>query len=192
VERHRKFRSFHRRAYLCRVLVLGFLLVSSLAGAERYEKEGLFRVDVEGWIPSEIAASSHVFTCMICRNPVQVRIIYSPVSLIDNRFRSNETFLSSLNSAIEQRAYAREIMESQFPQGTPLDILKTSLSELGGLEVFLFQAAAKTEEGLARRTIMMAVHRDRLVTVSLSYFQGSVDEIIQGLIRLFLDSIRFL
>ena len=179
-------------SWLLYLLLIVVLLQSSLAQAQVYEKKGLFRVTVQGWLPSEISEASHTFTCIACRYPAQVRITYTTESVIDVRFRSNESFLDSLSSSAEQRTFALDVMESLFPKGTPMDILKTKRSELGGLKVFLFQAMARTKEGLARRTIMMAVHHGRQVMVSLNYFEGSMDKASKKLIRDFLDSIRFL
>jgi hypothetical protein len=58
--------------------------------------------------------------------------------------------------------------------------------------VFLFQAVARVEKALSRRTIMMAVHRDRMVTVSLNYFEGGLDEPSRNLVKAFFSSFQFL
>ena len=78
------------------------------------------------------------------------------------------------------------------PKNAPMDIMKTSISELGGLKVFQIHAVAKIEKALSRRTIMMAVYRDRMVTVSLNYFEGGMDEPSRNLVRAFFSSFQFL
>ena len=39
---------------------------------------------------------------------------------------------------------------------------------------------------------MMAVHQDRMVTVSLNYFEGSLDEPSRNLVKAFFSSFQFL
>ena len=70
--------------------------------------------------------------------------------------------------------------------------MKTRIFELGGSKVFLFQAVTKVEKALSRRTIMMAVHHDRIVTVSLSYFEGGLDEPSRNLVKAFFSNFQFL
>ena len=90
-----------------------------------------------------------------------------------------------------QRNFARSVMEDQVPKNAPIDKMKTSISELGSLKVFQFQAVAKVEKGLFRSTTMMPVHRDRMVMVSLNYFQGGLDEPSRNLVRPFFSAFSF-
>ncbi len=168
------------------------ILSSSFGYAQPYGKKGIYRVNANGWIQSEIPGASDVFTCGKCKYPVYVRISYGSTPSRENKFKSNEEFLQTLSTGKAQRNFARSVMEDQVPKNTPLDIMKTSISELGGLKVFQFQAVAKVKRGLFRSTTMMVVHRDRMVTVSLNYFQGSLDEPSRNLVRAFFSSFEFL
>ena len=164
----------------------------SLGHAEPFEKKGVYRVNANGWIQSEIPGASNVFTCEKCKYPVQVQIIYGSAPSRGYKFQSNDEFLQTLRTGNAQRTFARSVMEKQVPKNTPIDIMKTRISELGGSKVFLFQAVAKVEKALSRRTIMMAVHRDRMVMVSLNYFEGGLDEPSRNLVRAFFSSFQFL
>ncbi len=160
--------------------------------AEPYEKKGIYRVNANGWIQSEIPGAGDLFACGECRYPVQIRVIYGSAFPRGNNFQSNEEFLQALSTGNAQRTYARSVMEEQVPKNTPIDIMKTRISELGGSKVFLFQAVTKVDKVLFRRTIMMAVHRDRMVTVSLSYFEGGLDEPSRNLVKAFFSTFQFL
>ena len=179
-------------AVACCLVIFNVLLSSSFGHAQPYEKKGIYRVNTNGWIQSEIPGAGDVFTCGKCKYSVYVRIIYGSAPSREYKFQSNEEFLQTLSTGKAQRNFARSVMEDQVPKNTPMDIMKTSISELGGLKVFLFQAVAKVEKGLFRSTTMMAVHRDRMVMVSLNYFQGSLDEPSRNLVRAFLSSFQFL
>ncbi len=188
----RKFGIPGYRAVVCCLVIFNVMLSSSFGHAQPYEKKPIYRVNANGWIQSEIPGAGDVFTCGECKYPVQIRIIYGSAPSRGNKFQSNEEFLKGLSTSNAQRTFARSVMEDQVPKDTPMDIMKTSISELGGLKVFLFQAVAKVEKALSRRTIMIAVHRDRMVTVSLNYFEGGMDEPSRNLVRAFISSFQFL
>ena len=188
----RKFGIPGYQAVVCCLVIFNVIFLLSLGYAQPYEKEGIYRVNANGWIQSKIPGAGEVFTCGECKYPAQVRIIYGSAPYRGNKFQSNEEFLQALSTGNAQRTFARSVMEDQVPKDTPMDIMKTSISELGGLKVFLFQAVAKVDKALSRRTIMMAVHRDRMVTVSLNYFEGGMDESSRNLVRAFFSSFQFL
>ena len=188
----RKFGIPGYRAVVCCLVIFNVMLSSSFGHAQPYEKKPIYRVNANGWIQSEIPGAGDVFTCGKCKYHVYVRISYGSAPSKENKFQSNEEFLQTVSSGKAQRNFARSVMEGQVPKNTPLDIMKTSISELGGLKVLQFQAVAKVEKGLFRSTTMMAVHRDRMVTVSLNYFQGSLDEPSRNLVRAFFSSFQFL
>ena len=177
---------------VCCLTFFEFILSSTFGFAQPNEKNDVYQVDGTGWVESTIPDAGEVFTCMECNYPVQIRIIYSPASSGLKRFNSNEDFLQALSTDHAQRTLARLVMKDQVAKKASMDILKTSISELGGLKVFLFQAAAKLDKGLSRWTIMMAVHRKRIVTVSLNYFEGGMDDTSRHLVRAFLSSFQFL
>ena len=180
------------RALVCNLVIFNVIFSLSSGYAQSYEKESIYRVNANGWIQSEIPGAGDVFTCGKCKYPVYVRISYGSAPSRENKFQSNDEFLQTVSSAKAQRTFARSVMEEQVPKNTPIDIMKTRISELGGLKVFLFQAVAKVDKALSRRTIMMAVHRDRMVTVSLNYFEGGLDEPSRNLVRAFFSSFQFL
>ena len=188
----RKFGIPGYRAVACCLVIFDVILSSTCGHAQPYEKKGIYRVNANGWVQSEIPDAGDVFTCGECKSPVQIRITYGSATSRGNKFQSNEKFLQGLSTGNAQRTFARLVMEDQVPKDMPMDIMKTSISELGGLKVFLFQAVTKVEKALSRRTIMMAVHRDRMVTVSLNYFEGGMDKPSRNLVRAFLSSFQFL
>ncbi len=188
----RKFGISGYRAVACCLVIFDVILSSTFGHAQPYEKKGIYRVSANGWVQSEIPDAGDVFTCGECKYPVQIRIIYGSATSRENKFQSNEKFLQGLSTPNAQRTFARSVIEEQVPKNTPIDIMKTRISELGGSKVFLFQAVAKIEKALSRRTIMMAVHRDRMVTVSLNYFEGGLDEPSRNLVKAFFSSFQFL
>lgn len=188
----RQFGIPNYQAFVCYLVIFNVIFSLSLGYAQPHEKKGVYRVNANGWIQSEIPGARDVFTCGKCKYHVYVRISYGSAPSKENKFQSNEEFLQTVSSGKAQRNFARSVMEGQVPKNTPLDIMKTSISELGGLKVLQFQAVAKVEKGLFRSTTMMAVHRDRMVTVSLNYFQGSLDEPSRNLVRAFFSSFQFL
>ena len=173
-------------------MIFNVILSSSSGYAQPDEKKGIYRVNASGWIKSKIPGAADVFTCGECKYPVQVRIIYGSKPSRGNKFQSNEEFLQTLSTVKAQRKFAQSVMVNQVPKNAPMDIMKTSISELGGLKVFQIHAVAKIEKALSRRTIMMAVHRDRMVMVSLNYFEGRLDEPSRNLVRAFFSSLQFL
>ena len=188
----RKFRIPGYSAVVCCLVIFDVILLSTFGHAQPYEKKGVYRVNASGWIQSEIPGASDVFTCGECKYPIQIRVIYGSASSRGKEYQSNEEFLQALSTGNAQRTFARSVMEEQVPKNAPLDIMKTSISELGGLKVFQFHAVTKIGKSLSRRTIMMTVHRDRMVMVSLNYFEGGLDEPSRNLVKAFFSSFQFL
>ena len=187
-----KFEIPCRRAVVCCLVIFNVILSLSLVYAQPYEKKGIYRVNANGWIQSKKPGASDVFTCGECKYPIQIRVIYGSASFRGKEYQSNEEFLQALSTGNGQRTFARSVMEEQVPKNAPLDIMKTSISELGGSKVFQFHAVTKIGKSLSRRTIMMTVHRDRMVMVSLNYFEGGLDEPSRNLVKAFFSSFQFL
>ena len=170
----------------------GLLIGPASAGAQQFEKPGLYRVDAVGWIQSKIPGGGEVFACSRCEFPVQIRFTYSVPSDPTMPFQSNEEFLQTLATGSAQRRFARSIIEDQVPENTPIDITKTSVSELGGLMMFRFHAVTKLGLTLSRKTMWIAIHRNRILMVALSYFEDGLDKPSRNQIRAFFTSIEFL
>ena len=62
------------RAVVCYLVIFNVIFSLSLGYAQPYEKEGIYRVNTNGWIQSEIPGAGDVFTCGKCKYHVYIRI----------------------------------------------------------------------------------------------------------------------
>ncbi|NIO08512.1 MAG: hypothetical protein GTO40_11105, partial [Deltaproteobacteria bacterium] len=143
-------------------------------------------------VKEKSTGSGDLFTCAPCKVPVRILIVDGPAPVNGGGFLSNDGFIRSLSGEKAQLDFATRVMRDLVARDVPLDILKTKISELGGQRVFLFQGAARSGTTISRKTVMIAVHRNRLVTVSLHYSEGGLDDSTRRLVKTFFSSFQFL
>jgi hypothetical protein len=166
--------------------------IGGRAEAETWSVPGFYSVAVDGWARSAIP-DGFSYTCVRCTEKIEIDLRYTQELGPDAPWKSNSAFIAALNTEEEQRQFANEIMQLSVPTGAgfKIDILKVGLSDIGGLRVLMMAARVTLGSVITVDTTMTAVHKNRLMIVSLHSFDGSLTPQNKAAIDAFFDGLKF-
>ena len=171
--------------------ICAFLLALP-AQAQTFTKQGFYSIDTTGWQRNSTPFGD-VFTCSTCGSLVQVQIDYGPLLPTDTRFKTNEQFLASLKTETEQRQFADGILRQSIPlrSGFNISIQKVGLTKIGGIDAFQFSAVVEMAPNVMRDTSMFALHKNRIVKITLNYHDGAMNEKTKTAVNSLYKSLNF-
>lgn len=171
--------------------ICAFLLALP-AQAQIFTKHGLYSIDTTGW-QRNTTPSGDIFTCSTCGALVQVQIDYGPPLPADTRFKTNEQFLASLKTETEQRQFADAILRQSIPltSGFKISIQKVGLTKIGGIDTLQFSAVVEMAPNVTRDTSMIALHKNRIVKITLNYHDGAMNEKTKTAVNSLYKTLKF-
>lgn len=176
---------------LVATLCLAFLGIQ--AHAQTFTKPGFYSIDSTGW-QRNTTPSGDVYTCSTCAAQVQVQIDYGPLLPPDARFKTNEQFLASLRTEVQQKQFADQLLRQSIPlqSGLKISIERVGLTKIGGINAFQFMAIVELAPSVTRDTSMIALHKGRLMKVTLNYHDGAMNEKARLAVNTLFKSLKFL
>ncbi|GAC1628119.1 MAG: hypothetical protein NVS9B10_17720 [Nevskia sp.] len=174
------------------VLAATVLAFSAGASAETFTKTGFYSLDVAGW-KHQPTPNGEVFACNDCGSPVQVQIDYGAVLPADSEYKTNAEFLGRLNTEETQREFASLLIGSEIPAEAGLEssIEKVSLGKIGGLDGFQYSALISTAPKATRENAVVAVHKHRIMKLTLNYFDEAKSEKADAQVAALFKSLKF-
>ncbi|MCH9004757.1 MAG: hypothetical protein IH838_05635 [Proteobacteria bacterium] len=149
-----------------------------------------YRVNAQEWLRHG-TPDGEVFTCKPCSEQVQIQISVGPEIPSDALFTNNSQFIDSLSTEEAQNDFAVSIMQRSVPGSFEIDIYQTGVSSFGGLNVLQFAATVESGPYLSYDTTMIALHRNRIIKISLNYLDGAMNEETSQIVSRFFESFRF-
>ncbi len=173
-------------------LGLALLLLALPVRAEKFVKPGLYSIDATGW-QHKVTASGDNFRCSTCGVPVQIQIDYGPVLEKDATHKTNREFLEALNTEEAQKQFAELMLRKSIPAegGFRVSIGKVGLAKIGGLDVLEFTATVANGSVTTLDNSMVAIHKNRIMKVTLDYFDGTMNDKAGAAISALLKSLIF-
>jgi hypothetical protein len=167
-------------------------LRASSAGASVFVRPGFYSLDAAGW-QHNATPLGDVFTCSTCASQVEIEIDYGPEMPADGAAPSNAAFLDTLRTDGQQQQFADSTLRASIPMqsGFEIKIEKHGLSNIGGLDVFEFHAVVDIPPSLLRETTMLGIHKNRLMKLSLHYFDNGMDDHARLAVTSLLKSLQF-
>ena len=150
----------------------------------------LYRVNAQEWLRHG-TPDGEVFTCKPCSEQVQIQISVGPEIPSDAPLTNNFDFIESLSTEEAQTDFATSIMERSIPGELEIDIYQTGISSFGGLDVLQFAATVEVGPLLSYDTTMIALHRNRIIKISLNYLEGAMNEETSQVISRYFESFQF-
>ncbi len=141
-----------------------------------FDAREAFTVDAADWQANSMPRGM-VYTCRTCDAQVQIQITFGPEIPADKR-KSNEQFISDIGGDdVARKRFADSMMRSMVPAvpNVSIEVTRTGISKLGGLKVFQMQSRVEMGAQRSHDTSMLAIHRNRIVKVTLNYFDGAMD-----------------
>lgn len=156
-----------------------------------FVKPGYYSVNKEGW-QHNTTPDGDIFTCTDCGTQVQIQISYGPELHTDFTL-TNEIFLSKLNTEEKQREFVEPVIRKEIPlqSGFTISIDRVGLSEIGGLDVFQFSATVNIPPTVSHENGMVAIHKNRIMKLSLNYFDGALNQQSRRMIHDFYSTLHF-
>jgi hypothetical protein len=175
-----------------KIPIIIFLILIPLKSSAIYafEKAGYYSVNIDGWIHNTIPEGD-IFTCSKCNEQIQIQISYGPPLPKDNLYKNNKEFMKAFQDKKAQQKFADTIMQSSVPPGFKIIIDRTGLSKLGGLDVLQFHSKVDFISKISHDTNMMAIHKNRIVKITLNYFDGALNSKNNEFINNFFKSLKF-
>jgi hypothetical protein len=174
-------------------LVASALLLAFSVQAQTFTKAGFYSVDATGWQRNTTPAGD-VFTCSTCGAQVQVQIDYGSPLPDNARFKTNEQFLASLKTETQQKDFADQLLRQSIPlqSGFKISIERVGLTKIGGIDALQFMAVVELAPNVTRDTSMIALHKNRLVKITLNYYDGTMNEKTRAAVNSLFKSLKFL
>ena len=154
------------------------------------ENSVFYEVNTQEWLRHG-TPDGEVFTCKPCSEQVQIQISVGPEIPSDAPLTDNSEFIDSLSTEEAQNDFAKSMMQRSVPGEFEIDIYRTGISSLGGLEVLQFGATVEVGPLLSYDSTMIALHRNRIIKISLNYLDGAMNEEASQIIGRFFESFRF-
>lgn len=171
------------------IIILILIFVTNLYSAT-FNKHGFYSVNIDGWIQNS-TTEGDIFTCAKCKEQIQIQISYGPPLPKDALYKNNKEFIQALKTEKRQEEFAESFMKNAVPAGFNIKTTRTGITTLGGIEVFQFQAVVDFIKKLSYDTSMMAIHRNRIMKITLNYFDSALTPQNKKYIESFYKSIRF-
>jgi hypothetical protein len=177
---------------LKRTLVLLFCLVTPGIGhAETFARPGLYSVVVTDWLHQTIPGGD-VFTCTKCKDQVQISITSGPPFEND----ADKAKIVALFKDREQwEAFARSLIEEAIPAPTDrydIEVYQTGLVTHQGKNLLQLASLVLMGSLTSYDTSILSIHNNRIMKITVNYFEGAMNDEVSRQIYSFLDSIRFI
>lgn len=174
------------------ILLVSALLLATIAHAQTFTKSGFYSIDATGWQRNTTPAGD-VYTCSTCGAQVQLQIEYGPPLSANAKFKNNEQFLASLKTESQQKQFADQLLRQSIPlqSGFKISVERVGLTKIGGIDAFQFSAVVEMPPNVTRDTSMIALHKNRILKISLNYYDGAVNDKARTAVNSLFKSIKF-
>lgn len=168
------------------------LLFAAAAHAETFSKPGFYSIDVTGW-RHQPGPSGEIFACTDCDTDVQVQIDYGSALPADSDYKTNREFLQRLADEDAQRQFAELLLRAEIPEaaGVEFAIQKVGMTQLGGTDAFEYSALVATQPAATRENAVVAIHKNRIMKLTLNYFDARINDKATARIAALLKSLKF-
>ncbi|MBI5041365.1 MAG: hypothetical protein HZB57_09270 [Gammaproteobacteria bacterium] len=157
-----------------------------------FVKPDYYSINHKGWQHNTTPAGD-VFTCYSCGAQFQVQLDYGPELPADATYRSNKDFLATLSTEAAQKDFADSLIRRAIPlqSGFTISIGRIGLSMIGGLDVLQFSAVVEMPGTISHDNSMVGIHKNRMMKLTLNYFDGAMNEQASAAINDLYSSLRF-
>jgi hypothetical protein len=169
------------------------LVVSSIpAKAETWTVPGMYTVKVDGWTRNAIPDGFN-YRCLKCTDQIEIEVMYGPLFSPDALWKTNDEFIAALSTEDRRQTFADAIMTGAVPPGSgfKVEVKKVGLDQLGGLRVLMMASEVTMGTTSTMDTSMIAVHKNRLVRVTVHFFRGALTAESGNAINAFMDGLVF-
>lgn len=168
------------------------MVFAGSAAAEVFRKPGYYSVDATGWVHGT-GPHGDLFACQNCPSRVQLQLEYGPPLPADSPYKTNREFLARLKTEDTQKQFADLMLQQSLPPNLDLEVSvdQVRMTQIGGLDAFEFSALVNGAPQATREHSFVAIHKNRIMKLTLDYFENGMDEATLARIGALLKSLKF-
>lgn len=134
----------------------------------------------------------HVYSCLRCKNQVQVQVSFGPPLPADGKVTTSAQFVAAFDTDDKRKAFFDGVLRQSAPiPGLRIEITRTGVTKLGGVPAIQVAAIVHLAPTATRDTTIMGVHRGRVFRVSLNYHDGGMTPTADAAIKALYASFVF-
>ena len=149
--------------------------------------ENILTFDSKGW-SSQKTPTGFGLSCTACDNQVMVSMDIVPIDKGNKFTKSNELFVSYLMSEKDNLA---KKFATDTAMGGKVKILKADKVKMSGKDVYRYMFIADMGMNKTFDNTSMMLHKDRMIKITLNYFDGYFSQKDKAQVDHFYKSIKF-
>lgn len=163
------------------------ILVISATSFAKTGYENVLTFDSSKWI-SQKTPTGFGLSCRLCDNQLMISIDIVPVNKANKYTKSNAAFISYL--MVDKNDFARR-MASDAAMGGKVKLIKADKAKINNKDVFRYIFTA--DDGVSKTfdNTSMLLHKDRMIKITLNYYDGYFSSKDRAQVDAFYKSIKF-
>ena len=164
------------------------VFVTSDCISEVFSKENDYSVQLDDWLYQRTPLGDQ-FTYKKSQSPIQISIQYGPTSIE----LTEKQFFEKINSKEFQAEFAKKVIGEGIPlkEGFSIKIKEVAVEEFFNIQMLKFMAVVEIGFVTMLDTSYIGIHKNRIVKVSLNYYEGELNDSIRKAISRFFGSLKF-
>lgn len=177
------------------LIIFIFLLSFSAFGetksnGETYKEDGLYSVTVTDWL-HQTTPLGEQFILKTTPKPITISIQYGS----ESKELSEESFFKIFKDKKSQKDFAKDIIEKAIPlkSGYRVQVDETVEGGFFGLKMLEYTATVIIGEAvmIMKETTFIGVHKNKILKVTLNFFDGDLTDQSRSSISKFFESLKF-
>lgn len=163
------------------------ILIISATSFAKTGYENILTFDSSKWI-SQKTPTGFGLSCRLCDNQLMISIDIVPVNKANKYTKSNAAFISYLMA--DKNDFARR-MASDAAMGGKVKLIKADKAKINNKDVFRYIFTA--DDGVSKTfdNTSMFLHKDRMIKITLNYYDGYFSSKDRAQVDAFYKSIKF-
>ncbi|OTG80791.1 hypothetical protein B9T31_15940 [Acinetobacter sp. ANC 4558] len=173
------------------LLIISFLLTSCSRTSkiesdhDNHDKTMTYKLD--GW-SSQKTPTGVGLSCTACENQVMISIDIVPIDKNNQYTKSNTDFINYL--MLNKDDFAKK-MASDAAVGGKIKLIKADKAKINNKEVFRYMFTSDDDLNNSFDNTSLFLHNDKLIKITLNYYDGYFSEKDRNAVDHFYNSIKF-
>jgi hypothetical protein len=152
--------------------------------------EQLYKVDGTGWMKKS-APEGYVYVCVPCKNEVQITVLFGPEMDAEAEKHYKDIEKGWADEKLSKGWIIERIGKELSVANANIDIERTTFGAFFNINMLEYMGTVEMINLLSHETGFVGFHQNRLVSVTLNYLDGSMDDTADNTISHFLESLQF-
>ena len=174
-------------AWIMKYILLVLISIISAASFAKTGYENIITFNSSNWI-SQKTPTGFGLSCKLCDNQLMISMDIVPVNKSNKYTKSNADFISYLMS--DKDDFARR-MAADAAMGGKIKLIKADKAKINNKEVFRYMFTVDSGPNRTFDNTSMFLHKDRMIKITLNYYDGYFSTKDRAQVDAFYKSIKF-